>query len=520
MRYYPVYFNLQGRCAVVVGGGAVAERKVMGLLEAEAHVTVVAPDLTVQLRALAEMGRLMWIARAYQEGDLASAFLAISATDDRVVNEQVRHEAITRGIPINVVDDAPSQMATQHLNFITPAVVRRGDLAIAISTGGKAPALAARIRQQLEQVIGDEYGALTDLAGELRDSVSARHPDSGRRKELWYQLADSDVLDLLRRGDENAARRRAAEIADVPLDSKPDTLEARVGNTPLLRLTRVTAGLPASVEVLAKAEWFNPSGSIKDRPALNILRQALQCGALKPSRGQRLLDSTSGNMGIGYATFGAARGIGVTLTVPGNASPERLTTLRALGAEVILTDPLEGSDGAIKAARRLAKENPDRYYYANQYDNPANWQAHYATTGREILAQTDGRVTHLVAGLGTSGTCIGTGRRLKEYNPAIRLVAVQPDAPFHGLEGLKHMATAIQPGIYDETIADLTVAMSTETAYEMTLRLAREEGLFVGVSAGAAVAAALQVARTLTEGVVVAILPDSGSKYLSENIWK
>ena len=187
---------------------------------------------------------------------------------------------------------------------------------------------------------------------------------------------------------------------------------------------------------------------------------------------------------------------------------------------MVLTDPLEGSDGAIKEARRLAAENPDRYYYANQYDNPANWQAHYATTGREILAQTGGRVTHFVAGLGTSGTLVGTGRRLKECNPAIRLVAVQPDAPFHGLEGLKHIATAIKPGIYDETIADLTVAMSTETAYEMTLRLAREEGLFVGVSAGAAVSAALDLARTLTQGVVVAILPDAGFKYLSENFWK
>ena len=514
MRYYPIYFNLQGRSAVVVGGGAVAERKVTALLEAEARVTVVSPELTSQLKALAGAGRLTWIARAYQHGDLAGAVLAISATNDAVVNEQVWGEATTRAILINVVDDP------QHLNFITPAVVRRGDLAVAISTGGKAPALAARLRQQLEQVIGDEYGQFVELAGELRDSLSARHPDSQRRKELWNQLVDSDVLDYLRQRDENAARRRAAEIAGMPLNSGANTLEAHVGNTPLLRLTRVTAGLPSCVEVLAKAEWFNPSGSVKDRPALNILRQALQSGALNPARGQRLLDSTSGNMGIAYATFGAARGIGVTLTVPGNASPERLAILRALGSELVLTDPLEGSDGAIKAARRLAAEHPDRYYYANQYDNPANWQAHYATTGPEILAQTGGRVTHFVAGLGTSGTFVGTGRRLKEYNSAIRLVAVQPDAPLHGLEGLKHMATAIKPGIYDEMIADLTVTVSTEAAYEMTLRLVREEGLFAGVSAGAAVSAALELARTLREGAIVVVLPDAGFKYLSESFWK
>ena len=299
-----------------------------------------------------------------------------------------------------------------------------------------------------------------------------------------------------------------------------DSLEARVGNTPLLPLKRVTADLPPSVQVLAKAEWFDPSGSVKDRPALYIIRQALQTGALDPASGQRLLDSTSGNMGIAYATFCAARGIGVTLVVPGNANPERLAILRALGAEVIVTDPLEGSDGAIQEARRLAAEHPERYSYANQYDNPANWQAHYSTTGPEILAHTGGRLTHFVAGLGTSGTFVGTGRRLKAYNPAIQLVAVQPDAPFHGLEGLKHMATAIKPGIYDETLADRTVTVSTEAAYAMTLRLAREEGLFVGVSAGAAVSAALELARTLTEGIVVAILPDAGYKYLSESFWK
>lgn len=301
------------------------------------------------------------------------------------------------------------------------------------------------------------------------------------------------------------------------LYAQPDSLEARVGNTPLIRLNHLTADLPQSVEVYAKAEWFNPSGSVKDRPAANILREAGDTGKLA---GRRLLDSTSGNMGIAYATFGAARGVGVTLAVPANASPERLAILRALGAELILTDALEGSDGAILEARRLADAQPDLYYYANQYNNPANWQAHYLSTGPEIIGQTDGEVTHFVAGLGTSGTLMGTGRRLKEYNPEIQLVAVQPDAPFHGLEGLKHMASAIKPGIYDETVADINLGIDTEESLKMVLRLAREEGMFVGISAGAAAVAALQVARTLTTGLVVAIFPDAGFKYLSERFWK
>ncbi|MBM4423366.1 MAG: cysteine synthase family protein [Chloroflexi bacterium] len=303
------------------------------------------------------------------------------------------------------------------------------------------------------------------------------------------------------------------------LYSEPATLESRVGNTPLIRLSRLAADLAPAVQVFAKAEWFNPSGSVKDRPAANILRAAFENGDLDSSGERRLLDSTSGNMGIAYATFGATRGIGITLAVPANASPERLSILRALGAEIVLTDPLEGSDGAILEARRLAHERPDRYYYANQYSNPANWQAHYLSTGPEIIEQTDGQVTHFVAGLGTSGTLTGTGRRLKEYNPAIQLVAVQPDAPFHGLEGLKHMDTAIKPAIYDETLADVNLSVNTEEAQRMTLRLAREEGLFVGISAGAAAVAALDVARTLDEGVVVAIFPDAGFKYLSERFW-
>ncbi len=301
------------------------------------------------------------------------------------------------------------------------------------------------------------------------------------------------------------------------LYAPPDSLEARVGNTPLVRLTRITSDLPLGVQVFAKAEWFNPSGSVKDRPAANILRDAVDNGKLLG--GRRLLDSTSGNMGIAYATFGAARGVGITLAVPANASPERLQILRALNAELILTDAMEGSDGAILEARQLAIEQPDRYYYANQYNNQANWQAHYLSTGPEIIDQTNGQITHFVAGLGTSGTMMGTGRRLKEYNADIQLVAAQPDAPFHGLEGLKHMETAIKPAIYDETLADVNVTVNTEVAQRMTLRLAREEGLFVGISAGAAAAAALEVAKTLNEGVVVAIFPDAGFKYLSERFW-
>jgi cysteine synthase B len=296
-------------------------------------------------------------------------------------------------------------------------------------------------------------------------------------------------------------------------------LEAVVGNTPLIPLRRVTKGLSPKVQVFVKAEWFNPGGSIKDRPAMNILRTALAEGKLKG--GKRLLDSTSGNMGISYATFGAALGMPVTLAMPANASPERIAILRALGAEIILTDPLEGSDGAIRMARKLAAEQPERYYYANQYDNPANWQAHFLTTGPEIVQQTDCRVTHFVAGLGTSGTMTGVGRYLREYNPEIQLIAVQPDSAFHGLEGLKHMPSAIQPGNFDPHLPDRTLEIETEQAHAMVRSLARQEGLFVGISSGAAALAALQVAGELEEGVVVTVFPDAGYKYLSDKaLWE
>lgn len=300
--------------------------------------------------------------------------------------------------------------------------------------------------------------------------------------------------------------------------SRVGGLETAVGNTPLLPLRRIGAHLPPSVQVFAKAEWFNPGGSVKDRPALNILRTAICDGSL--DGGKCLLDSTSGNMGIAYATFGAVLGIPVTLALPANASPERIAILRALGAELVLTDPLEGSDGALRVARQMAAEQPERYFYANQYDNPANWEAHFHSTGPEIVQQTGGQITHFIAGLGTSGTLTGVGRYLRSYHPAIQLIAVQPDSPFHGLEGLKHMPSAIQPGIFDAALPDRVVELPTEAAYEMVRVLARQEGLFVGVSSGAAAAVALKVAEELEQGVVVCVFPDAGYKYLSDKaLW-
>ncbi|MCC7129856.1 MAG: cysteine synthase [Anaerolineae bacterium UTCFX2] len=296
------------------------------------------------------------------------------------------------------------------------------------------------------------------------------------------------------------------------------SLATLVGNTPLIPLHRVTSRLSPDVQVLVKAEWFNPGGSIKDRPALNILRTALADGSL--SNGKKLLDSTSGNMGIAYATLGAAFGVRVTLALPANASRERIKILRALGAELILTDPLEGTDGAMRVVRQLAAEQPERYFYANQYDNPANWQAHYATTGPEILQQTMGEITHFVAGMGTTGTLTGVSSYLREYLPHLQVAAVQPDGPFHGLEGLKHLASSIRPGFYDPSVPDRVIEVSTEAAYSMVRKLAQQEGLFVGISSGAAAQAAIQIAEGLTQGVVVTVFPDAGYKYLSDDaLW-
>jgi S-sulfo-L-cysteine synthase (O-acetyl-L-serine-dependent) len=308
------------------------------------------------------------------------------------------------------------------------------------------------------------------------------------------------------------------KVYQPDIDSIGD-LTSHVGNTPLLPLRKIGKELPSRVKVFAKAEWFNPGGSVKDRPALNIIRTALSNGSLR--KGKRLLDSTSGNMGISYATFGAVLGIPVTLALPANASPERISILQALGAELILTDPSEGSDGAILMARELAAEKPDQYWYANQYDNDANWQAHYKSTGPEILCQTDEQITHFVAGLGTSGTLMGTGRYLREQLPHVKIVAFQPETSFHGLEGLKHMPTAIKPGIYDPSFANEDLGVVTEEAHAMVLRLAREEGLFVGISSGAAALAAMKVASELEEGVVVTLFPDAGYKYLSDkSLWE
>lgn len=308
------------------------------------------------------------------------------------------------------------------------------------------------------------------------------------------------------------------QLLQQNLDSGMD-LTSYVGNTPLLPLRRLGRSLSPRVKIFAKAEWFNPGGSVKDRPAINIIQTALANGDL--GNGKRLLDSTSGNMGISYATFGAALGIPVTLAVPASASPERLSILRVLGAEIVLTDPSEGSDGAILMARQLAEEKPDVYWYANQYNNDANWQAHYKTTGPEILSQTNRLVTHFVAGLGTSGTLMGTGRYLRAQLPDVKIIAFQPDASFHGLEGLKHMPTAIKPTIYEPGFADETFGVVTEDAHAMLLRLAREEGLFVGISSAAAAIAALRVAEQLEEGIVVTIFPDAGYKYLSDkSLWE
>jgi S-sulfo-L-cysteine synthase (O-acetyl-L-serine-dependent) len=290
-----------------------------------------------------------------------------------------------------------------------------------------------------------------------------------------------------------------------------------VGNTPLLRLQRVTRDLAPGVSVYAKAEWFNPGGSVKDRPALNMILDGERSGRLTADK--IILDATSGNTGIAYAMVGAARGYAVRLALPASASPERKRILQAYGAELVITSPQEGSDGAIREARRLFAEEPERYFYPDQYNNPANWQAHYHGTAVEIWEQTAGSVTHFVAGLGTSGTFVGTSRRLKEFNPCIQVISFQPDSPFNGLEGLKHMATAIVPGIYDPGLADADLEVETEAAQEMTRRLAREEGLLVGVSAGAAAVAALQVASELETGVVVTVFPDAGDKYLSERFW-
>jgi len=295
-------------------------------------------------------------------------------------------------------------------------------------------------------------------------------------------------------------------------------LEDLIGNTPLVRLCKIEAEVPG-VEIYGKAEFFNPGGSVKDRPALNMILEGERSGHLRP--GKIILDATSGNTGIAYAMIGAARGYKVRLCLPRNVTPERKKILSAYGAEIVYTPPAEQSDGAIRVVKQMYAENPDLYFYPDQYGNDANWQAHFKTTGPEIWQQTEGRVTHFVAGLGTTGTMMGVGRYLHSVNPAIKLTSMQPDSPFNGLEGLKHLETAIVPPIYDPTVADDAIECRTEDAYVMVKRLAREEGLLVGVSAGANVHSALQVAKTAPTGsVIVTILCDSADRYLSERFWE
>jgi S-sulfo-L-cysteine synthase (O-acetyl-L-serine-dependent) len=306
-----------------------------------------------------------------------------------------------------------------------------------------------------------------------------------------------------------AAAKAASALGQSLLD--------RIGNTPLLRLEKILSQFDG-IEILAKAEWANPGGSVKDRAASRIVREAMRSGTLRD--GVALLDATSGNTGIAYAMLGAALKFPVVLCMPSNVSPERKKILNAYGAEVVYTAPDEGSDGAIRKAQQMAAAHPQKYFYADQYSNDANWQAHYYGTAQEIWEQTEGRITHFVATLGTSGTFVGATRKLKELNPRIQCISLQPDSPFHGLEGLKHMATAIVPKIYDANLADRDIEISTEAAYDAVKRLARTEGLLVGISAGAALVGCEMVARELREpAFVVTVFPDSADKYLSERFW-
>lgn len=308
------------------------------------------------------------------------------------------------------------------------------------------------------------------------------------------------------------------QIRDALQDRKestranPNSLVASVGNTPLIRICSMAKHLKG-VQIFAKAEWLNPGGSVKDRAGMRIIEDGERSGEL--TRGKIILDSTSGNTGIAYAMMGAIKGYAVEIVVPANVNEERKRALKAYGAKLIFTDPLLGSDGALLEAKKIYEANPSRYFKGDQYNNPSNWKAHYETTGVEILQQSGGRVTHFLAGIGTGGTLTGTGRRLKEYNPRVKLFGVQPDSGFHGIEGLKHIETAIRPGIYDESILDGTFFVKTEDAYEMTARLAREEGLWVGLSSGAAFWASMKLAESLDRGTIVTVFPDGGNRYVT-----
>jgi cysteine synthase B len=317
----------------------------------------------------------------------------------------------------------------------------------------------------------------------------------------------------------SAAKHIAAASTPNPSGRAGVSVLSCIGNTPLLRLERIGGQFP-NVEFAAKAEWFNPGGSVKDRPALSMIQAGLASGTLRP--GKTIIDATSGNTGIAYAMIGAALGYPVALCLPDNASHERKRILEAFGAELIFTPGDEGTDGAIRRVQAIVDANAQKYFYPDQYGNPANWQAHYRTTANEIWQQTEGRITHFVAGLGTSGTFVGTTRKLKELNPAIRCISLQPDAAFHGLEGWKHMETAIRPAIYDDTLADENLEVGTEDAYRLVKRIAREEGLLVSPSAAAALLGCLHVAKSIPKdkhAVIVTVFADSAAKYLSERFW-
>jgi S-sulfo-L-cysteine synthase (O-acetyl-L-serine-dependent) len=290
-----------------------------------------------------------------------------------------------------------------------------------------------------------------------------------------------------------------------------------IGNTPLIKINRITEKLNPGIKIFAKAEWFNPGGSVKDRPALNMILEGEKKGLL--TKDKIIIDATSGNTGIAYAMIAAAKGYRLKLAVPSNVSVERKKIIEAYGAEIIYTNPLENTDGAQRAVKKIYSENPDLYFYPDQYNNSANWEAHYKTTALEILKQTNSKITYFVAGLGTTGTFVGVSKRLKEVNPEIKCIAFQPDSPLHGLEGLKHLPTAIIPGIYDESLADGMLEISTEESYEIVEELALKEGIFAGFSSGAALAAALKVAQEINSGIIVTVFPDGGTKYLSEKIW-
>ena len=292
----------------------------------------------------------------------------------------------------------------------------------------------------------------------------------------------------------------------------------KIGSTPLIKIKRLTRNISPNVSIYAKAEWLNPGGSVKDRAALNMILEGEEKELLNTDK--IILDATSGNTGIAYALIAAVKGYKVKLVLPSNASPERRKVLSAYGAEIILSNPLEGTDGAQKIAKEIYENDKEKYFYPDQYNNPANWQAHYKTTAIEIWKQTNGEITHFICGLGTTGTFTGTSRRLKELNPLIQCIEFQPDSPLHGLEGLKHLPTAKIPGIYDESLRDGLLEVSTEESYEMVKLLAREEGLFVGISSGAAMAASLKAASGIESGTIVTIFADGGIKYLSESIWK